>query len=91
MTTATPLDPTPEQLDAAAAEEAAACTERSGSYWGTECRASYIAWHKRAVRRCAGPMCPHHVHAFARVDAVYCSGTCRMAALRERRRRAAPA
>jgi hypothetical protein len=74
----------PERL---AEAEARSCTLKSNGYWGRTCQellANGGSWYR--VRRCARPECPHHVHTWARGDARYCSGTCRMAALRARRR-----
>lgn len=83
-----------------AREEAAACrAEGPNNAWHkTKCNEAVRGVYEQGryrrlspaegARICARQACPHHVHSWARGDAVYCSGTCRMAVLRERRRAA---
>lgn len=96
MTDATPAtELSPEQLQEAADAEWRACEVEGGGYWSSRPCKDHRPWQYGAggtaghARRCRRAGCPHHVHAFARTDAAYCSGGCRMAVLRERRRGAA--
>jgi uncharacterized protein (DUF2336 family) len=67
-----------------AVAEAAACTSAGppGSFYPTECRELARTRPAATLRVCARAGCENHLHRWARVDAVYCSGACRMAALR---------